>query len=382
MPEMKDPKGREGAQREQHQSLNSWLNSPRFREGMARILPKHMESERMHSLILRQISTVPRLAECTPISVVGGMMMLASLGLEPGINGEAWLIPYENSKKDADGRWFKVMEAAVQIGYLGHLALAWRSEKVSAVQCNYVMQGDHFRHQHGTAGMIEHIPAENRPVDPKLMTHAYGIVQTTFGGHIWWVLNRAEVERIRQSSPSRNSPAWGDWYMEMAMAKALKRALKFAPKTREMARAITLDDEHDAGVPQPFEFDIPQNLLPEGSPRTEAQRQGQDLMDQMNRTKAAQSQVPDDVEGQDEEGDGDPGPQDDDQPPMTIPPKGEQREREPVMAGAERSANRTAAAKPAAKAAPKAKAAPRPPADEGEDEAETAPDDEPGGMGW
>lgn len=375
MPRMQTDDDRGSAQRENHQTLNQWLNSPRFREGMARILPKQLESERFHSLVLRQLSVNPKLAECTPLSIVGGMMHLASLGLEPGINGEGWLVPYENSKKDADGKWFKVLEAAVQIGYLGHLALAWRSEKVSDVQCNYVMQGDYFKHRHGTEGMIEHVPADNRPVDPKLMTHAYGIVGTIYGGHIWWVLNRNEVERIRQSSPSRNSPAWQDWYMEMAMGKALKRALKFAPKTREMATAITLDDEHDAGVPQAFDFDIPGNLLPDGLDQTDAQRAAAELLKQARRGKA-QATVPDDLEpeadgAQDDEP---PPPGDEDEPPMTIPPKDQQREREPVMAGSERAANRKAAA-----AAPaKAKAAPEP-----EPEPKRAPDSpEPGGMGW
>lgn len=361
MPELENDKDRAAKGDRHQQTLTQWLNSPRFREGMARILPKHLESERFHSLILRQLSAEPKLAQCTPMSVVGGMMQLATLGLEPGVNGEAWLIPYDNRRKvieDGKEVWITVTEAGVQIGYLGHLALAWRSERVSSVQCNYVMKGDHFKHQHGTNGMIEHIPADDRPVDPKMMTHAYGIIETTYGGQIWWVLNTNEVERIRNSSPSKNSPAWKNWYMEMAMGKALKRALKFAPKTREMARAITLDDEHDASVPQEFDMDIPENLLPANVKTTPAQRQAADMMEGIQKQRDAAA-----ANGSDEP----PPPGDEDGP--TIPADVID-DREPVLAGAERAANREQAAE---------KAASPPPADDGPQD---APDDGVGDMGW
>ena len=56
------------------------------------------------------------------------------------------------------------------------------------------------------------------------------------------------------------------------MAKALKRTLKWAPKSPEMAHSIALDDLADAGVVQSYQSsaDIA-GLLGEPSPRSAAQ---------------------------------------------------------------------------------------------------------------
>lgn len=322
MPRLQDDDDRKNARNSGHQTISQYLQSKRFREGMERILPSHLDSERFFTIALRQLSQVKGLADCTPTSILGALMQSASLGLEPGINGECWLIPYEISKKDEDGRWYKEKQASLQIGYLGHLAMAWRSDKIAAVQCNYVMRGDHFRHQYGTNGVLEHVPADDRPTDPKLLTHAYGLIETTSHGFIWWVLTKQEIERIRQSSPSANSPAWTDWYLEMAMGKALKRALKFAPKTREMARAIKLDDEHDARVPQQFDVDIPVDLLPGSLKRSASEKQAEQMMDQMRRRSTDRERE----ETEDEE--------------APIPTSKTEREKAPVMAKKARNANR------------------------------------------
>ena len=104
---------------------------------------------------------------------------------------------------------------------------------------------------------------------------ANAIVETTFGGTVWDVIDHAEIERIRNSGPSGNSPAWRNWYDQQAIAKVLKRVLKFCPKSRELARAIALDDLSDANVHQAFDVDIP--VLPAEVARTEPERQAEEI---------------------------------------------------------------------------------------------------------
>jgi len=339
MPELDDKKSTSAKQQVGRKTIADYLESPDYRQRLARSLPAHIDSDRFHTLILGQVASNEKLAQCTPRSVILGSMQIAALGLEIGVGGEAWLVPYENSVKLPDGSWTKRLEAAVQVGYLGHLALAYRSGLVKAVQANYVMKGDHFRHQNGTHGLVEHIPADDRSTDPKDLTHAYGIIETIHGGMIWWVLTRKEIERIRLSSPSKNSPAWGNWYMEMAVGKALKRALKFAPKTRQMSTAIEMDDEHDAGVPQRFDIDA-SGLLPAEIGKSEAEAQATQMMDAARAATAKKNQSA--AAAQDEgppDDDGDPG------PGMTVPAEiVDDRELEPVPA------KKTAAKPPAAPA--------------------------------
>ena len=65
----------------------------------------------------------PKLATCTRASLIGAMLEIASLGLEPGVLGEAWLIPFKDRKRN-------VTEAQVVIGYKGMLELARSSGRV------------------------------------------------------------------------------------------------------------------------------------------------------------------------------------------------------------------------------------------------------------
>jgi recombination protein RecT len=270
MPELQDPKQREQAQRTNATILEDYLDSDRFLDHLKQILPAHLDSDRFCSIALRQLSAIPELKLCTLASVAGGIMQAGTLGLEIGTQGECWLIPRQEGKGDAR-HW----EASLQIGYLGSLTLAWRSEHVAGLQVDIVSQGDAFDYQKGTNGYIHHKPGKDRRRDEGSIQYAYAIIETTFGGTVWDVIDHAEIERIRNSGPSGNSPAWRNWYDQQAIAKVLKRVLKYCPKSRELARAIALDDLHDANVHQSFDVDLA--VLPAEVARTESERQAEEI---------------------------------------------------------------------------------------------------------
>ena len=61
----------------------------------------HMKPERMMRLMANAIRTTPKLGECDPMSLLGGLMTCAGLGLEPNtIMGHAYLIPFKNNRKN------------------------------------------------------------------------------------------------------------------------------------------------------------------------------------------------------------------------------------------------------------------------------------------
>src|SRR5690625_5861271 len=66
---------------------------------IARALPKGMDADRMARLALTVVRQTPRLAESTPQSFAGALLTAAALGLEPGVNGEADLVPYRGKKE-------------------------------------------------------------------------------------------------------------------------------------------------------------------------------------------------------------------------------------------------------------------------------------------
>ena len=233
-------------------TLADHLQSETFKRHLEAILPKHLTSERFGSIAMRQLSLVPELQNCTLRRVIGSMMTAATLGLEIGTQGECFLIPYKR-------------ECTLQIGVWGHAALAWRSEQIADLQFDVVMKGDAFEFQKGTDAYLHHIPEEGRDLDAtERIEWVYAVARTVAGGKVFDAFDRKWIERIRDRSQAPNSPAWSNFYAEMAMAKALKRVLKLCPKSRECGRAITLDDEAEAGAKQVWSVDT-SFLLPGGT---------------------------------------------------------------------------------------------------------------------
>jgi len=92
----------------------------RMEPQIRKALPKHLEPERLARIALTEIRKNPKLLECSRESLLGAVMTAAQLGLEPGVLGHAYLIPYWNNKT-------KSYEVQFQIGYKGLLDLVRRS---------------------------------------------------------------------------------------------------------------------------------------------------------------------------------------------------------------------------------------------------------------
>lgn len=268
MPELKTSQQRQEQTKSNRKVLSDFLGSAHFKQQLARVLPKQLDSERFHMVAFRQLNAVAHLDECDLMSVAGSIMQAGILGLEIATMGESWLVPYEIHKGKPDAHY----EAQLMIGYLGHLALAWRSDQVAGLQVDAVMKGDEFEFQRGTKGFILHKPKRGRVLDSANLEYAYAVVETIHGGFVWQVLDRDAIERIRKRAPSKDSPAWRDWYPEMAQGKALRATLKMCPKSRELARAVALDEQADAGLQQTFDVDaitIPAQATRTASPENE-----------------------------------------------------------------------------------------------------------------
>src|SRR5437762_3454596 len=101
---------------------------------LGRALPEHLRAERLVRIATTCIRTVPGLAECTPVSLVGALFTAAQIGIEP-VAGRAYLLPFNNSRKKPDGSWHTVKEAQFVLGYKGVAELFYRHEK--AVQLDW-----------------------------------------------------------------------------------------------------------------------------------------------------------------------------------------------------------------------------------------------------
>src|ERR1043165_1114015 len=62
-------------------------------------LPKHLSVDRVCRIALTEFRKTPLLMECEPMSFIAAVMMASQLGLEIGILGSAYLVPFKNLKK-------------------------------------------------------------------------------------------------------------------------------------------------------------------------------------------------------------------------------------------------------------------------------------------
>ncbi len=189
----------------------------------------------------QSLAMTPDLAKCDRASLLGGVLEIAALNLEPGVLGQAWLIPF---KKKGE------LEATVVIGYRGMMILARRSGQVGAIEHGVVREGDHFEWQKGTDSFLHYRPGEG---DTGERVGAWACADLKgFKRGQFEVMSAAEILAIKERSPAARSgkSPWQTDEDAMWAKTVIRKLCKFLPMSPEMQRAIMLDEEMDAGVSQ------------------------------------------------------------------------------------------------------------------------------------
>jgi len=217
-------------------------------ETIRAILPDSMDLRRFVKTTMIALSKNPDLQRCTQESIVRSIIEAASVGLEPtGMLNRAWLVPYNNKKKDANGKEYWENEAQLAIGYEGLIDLSRRSGEVRKVTARVVYEGDEFTIAQGTEERLVHVPAFLTE-DPLKITHVYCIVTYRDGTTQHEVMTRTQVDGVRAKAKAKNAMAWTDSYPEMARKTVVRRAMKYLPLTPEVIEAVARDDEREFGL--------------------------------------------------------------------------------------------------------------------------------------
>lgn len=247
--EMQRPSGIVGLQR-MSPFIAGQLNKrlPTFLRGNA---------DRLVRALFTCVQRLPKLMDCTPISLFGGVIQAGELGLELGATlGQAYLIPYGK-------------QATFVLGYKGAITLVHRSGQLRSMTPMRIRQGDEFYFVQGSDRSIVHKPLWNNrgPV-----TGYYVLVEMINGGRDFELMSAEEALEFRDRySSTRGAPEsvkkhspWYDiseglgWsgFDQMACKTLMKRLSKRLPVSVEFARAVGLDDQADAGVPQRLEDNV------------------------------------------------------------------------------------------------------------------------------
>lgn len=222
-------------------------------------LPSFISPERFVRVAVTAVRLNPKLGECTQASFLGALFQAAQLGLEPNVEGQAYLIPYSNTKY-VNGRKTKVLEAQFQIGYKGYIELFYRHGAALTIDMHTVYENDRFEYQYGTNGYIKHCPVLKDRGEPIAY---YATATLRNGGTAFKVMSKEEcIEHGQTHSKCYITMEWSDlenkyvkvdepyfepsspWAKDLnAMCKktVLIQLAKVLPKSVELQKAIAMD---------------------------------------------------------------------------------------------------------------------------------------------
>jgi recombination protein RecT len=201
---------------------------------LALALPQHMNADRMARLAVTAFSTSANMQRCTPISIAAAIMTAGQLGLEPGVNGAGYLIPYKDT-------------CTFVPGWKGLVDLVSRSGR-GTVFTGVIFKDQRYTFTDGARRDLV-IHNETNLDAPEDITHAYAI---------GWVRDAAMpvielwgVEKIRKHRDKYNKQgnkhySFKDWEM-YARKIPLLQVLKYMPSSVELSNAIAVTHASEAG---------------------------------------------------------------------------------------------------------------------------------------
>lgn len=192
-----------------------------------RALPKGMDADRIARLALTVVRRDRALAACTLDSFAGALLTAAALGLEPGVNGEAYLVAYKG-------------ECTFIAGYQGMAKLFWQHPMARHLDAQAVYANDEFDYAYGLDPYLTHKPARgDRGTD---IVAYYAVAALSSGAKAFVVLSPKEVRDLRggKVGPSGKIADPTHW---MERKTVLRQLFKLMPKSSTLQHALDADEK-------------------------------------------------------------------------------------------------------------------------------------------
>lgn len=204
---------------------------------LALCLPKHLSVDRVCRIALTEFRKTPLLMECEPMSFIAAVMVASQLGLEIGILGSAYLVPFRNLKKG-------IVECNMIPGYRGLIDLARRSGNIISISAEIVYENDYFYFEKGLDEKLIHKPVLTERGE---MIAVYAVAKLKDGGAQFVVFSKQEIDGVKAKAKAQYGP-WISDYTAMAQKTAVRRLFKWLPSSVEMQKAAILDEHSEVGI--------------------------------------------------------------------------------------------------------------------------------------
>lgn len=212
------------------------------KQQIAAALPKHLNPDRMCRLAMTAFSQNKALRDCNLNSIFASVVIASQLGLEIGVAGQGYLVPYKG-------------KCSFIPGWQGLVDLVSRSGRAT-VWTGAVYEGDDFDWALGDRPFVKHKPrGRDRDTTP---THTYSIGRAK--GSDWPIIEVWEHASLLHHRDKYNKVgdkhySLGNWEM-YARKVPLLQVIKYLPKSIELANAIALESAYAEGKSAVLEGDF------------------------------------------------------------------------------------------------------------------------------
>lgn len=198
---------------------------------IALALPRHLTPDRMIRIALTCCRLNPKLLECTPESLIAAIMISSQLGLEPGVLGQSFLVPFKT-------------HCQLIPGWMGILDLVSRSGKATA-WTGAVYAGDSFDWALGDQPYLKHRPCG----DETTLQSVYAIARPVNSS--WPIIEVWPIQKIWDHRNKINKVGEDHysykWPEQYARKIPLLQVLKYVPRSIELQTALSLDSAAETG---------------------------------------------------------------------------------------------------------------------------------------
>lgn len=228
----------------------------RMQAEIVKLLPVHVTFDRFERIVATALRKTPTLLNCDQNSLFEAVTLCATDGLMP------------------DGREAALVVFKGRVAYMpmvaGIVKRIHQSGELVSLTSQVVYADDVFRYwtdEHG-----EHIVHEpNMASTSDKIICVYAQAKTRNGGTFLEVLRLADIEKIKNTSRSKDTGPWKDWFAEMAKKSAIRRLSKTLPMSFDTMDLIARDNQfHELSSSEGEETTPPKAKTKASAPRAKA----------------------------------------------------------------------------------------------------------------
>jgi recombinational DNA repair protein RecT len=142
-------------------------------------------------------------------------------------------------------KWIKAVQWMPMV--YGIIKKMRNSGQLASIVAHEVYKKDHFVYKLGDEEQIIHEPYMGDG-DPGEIIAAYSIARLKDGTIQREVMTRAQIDKVRNVSKSKDKGPWVEWYGEQSRKTVVRRLSKYLPMSTEIEEMLRRDDAFNASA--------------------------------------------------------------------------------------------------------------------------------------